>query len=150
MISDVAHVQCRREAKGLIVPTEGRLHHVRADDLTAATGQTTGMARFAALSGASVGAQALWMGRSHVPPGTDSGPHHHGHSETGIFVVSGNPVFAYVEDGREARIETAPGDFVYVPPFVPHAELNPSPDEEAVVVVARTTQEAIVGNLEHL
>jgi len=127
-----------------------RLHHVRADALTGATAQTEGMRRLEAISGAAVGAQALWMGRSHVPPGTSSRAHHHGHSETGIFVVSGHPVFLYREDGHETRVETAPGDFVYVPPFVPHIESNPSPDEEAVVVIARTTQEAIVENLESL
>jgi uncharacterized RmlC-like cupin family protein len=127
-----------------------RVHHVPADALTGATAQTFGMRRLEAISGAAVGARALWMGRSHVPPGTNSGPHHHGHSETGIFVVSGHPVFIYLENGREARVETAPGDFVYIPPFVHHLESNPSPDEEAVVVLARTTQEAIVENLDSL
>lgn len=128
----------------------GRLHHVPADALSDATIQTSGMRRFAAISGDAVGAQSLWMGRSHVPPSTESGPHHHGHSETGIFVVSGHPVFTYEEAGHQVHVRTAPGDFVYVPPFVHHAESNPSPDEEAVVVLARTTQEAIVVNLDRL
>ena len=52
--------------------------------------------------------------------------------------------------GGETRLETSPGDYVYVPPFVPHREENPSVDEEAVVVIARTTQEAIAVNLESL
>jgi uncharacterized RmlC-like cupin family protein len=108
------------------------------------------MVRLAAISGASVGAKGLWMGRTHVAAGTSSGPHHHGHSETGIFVLAGHPVFVYQEDGREIRMETAPGDFVYVPPYVGHVEANPDPDEEAVVVIARTTQEAIVVNLDSL
>jgi len=56
-------------------------------------------------------------------------------------------VFVFLEDGVETRIETEPGDYVYVPPFVPHREENPSADEEAVVVLARTTQQAIVVNL---
>jgi uncharacterized RmlC-like cupin family protein len=126
-----------------------RVYHVPADALTGNTAQTAGMRRLAAISGDSVGAQALWMGRTHVAPGTDSGAHHHGHSETGIFVLSGRPVFIFQEDGHEMRIQTAPGDFVYVPPFVHHIESNPT-GEEAVVVIARTTQEAIVVNLEHL
>lgn len=125
-----------------------RLYHVPADACTSATAQTPGMTRFAAISGTSVGAQAIWMGRTHVAPGMSSGLHHHGHSETGIFVVSGHPAFVYQEDGRDVQIQTAPGDFIYVPPFVPHIEVNPSPDEEAVVVIARSTQEAIVVNLE--
>jgi uncharacterized RmlC-like cupin family protein len=108
------------------------------------------MQRFAALSGDRVGARALWMGRSHVAPTTNSGPHHHGDSETGIFVVSGRPAFLYREGDQVVELQTAPGDFIYVPPFVPHVESNPSPDQEAVVVVARTTQEAIVVNLEQL
>jgi len=126
-----------------------RLHHVPADACTGSTAQTAGMSRFVALSGDLCGSRALWMGRTHVAPGATSGPHHHGHSETGIFVVSGNPAFLYREDGRDVRIETRPGDFVYVPPHV-HIESNEHSDVEAVVVIARTTQEAIVVNLESL
>ncbi|MBO0683036.1 MAG: cupin domain-containing protein, partial [Candidatus Dormibacteraeota bacterium] len=87
------------------------------------------------------------MGQTHVDAGTRSGDHHHGESETAIYVVSGHPAFVFLEDGRERRIEAGPGDYVFVPPFVPHREENPSPDEEAVVVIARSTQEAIVVNL---
>lgn len=128
----------------------GRLYHVPATSGTIATAQTGGMTRFAMISGERAGARALWMGRTHVAPSTASGPHHHGYSETGIYVVSGHPAFLYREGDRVVEVPTAPGDFIYVPPFVPHIESNPSPDEEAVVVVARTTQEAIVINLEQL
>ena len=76
--------------------------------------------------------------------------HHHGESETGIYVVAGNPEFIYSEDGHEVRLLTKPGDYVYVPPFVHHIESNANSDEEAVVVIARTTQEAIVENLDEL
>ncbi len=48
------------------------------------------------------------------------------------------------------RLETSPGDYIFVPPYVPHREENPSADEEAVVVIARSTQEAIVVNLPSL
>jgi uncharacterized RmlC-like cupin family protein len=108
------------------------------------------MLRFAAISGDGAGSRAIWMGRTHVAPRTSGGPHHHGPSETAIYVISGRPAFIYEEDGREVRLETKPGDFVYVPPFVPHVESNSHSDEEAVVVIARTTQEAIVVNLESL
>jgi uncharacterized RmlC-like cupin family protein len=87
------------------------------------------------------------MGRTDVAPGTVSADHHHGDSETAIYVVSGHPVFVYLDDGTETRVETSPGDFVLVPPFTPHREENPSRDEPAVVVLARSTQEAIVVNL---
>jgi uncharacterized RmlC-like cupin family protein len=84
--------------------------------------------------------------------GASSGDHHHGDSETGIYVVSGHPVFVFrdPDSGSLVRLETAPGDYVWVPPHVPHREENPSPDTEAVVVIARSTQEAIVVNVPSL
>lgn len=121
---------------------------IRAAELSADTSQSAGMRRRAAVSGELVGSQLLWMGETRVAPGTASQPHHHGRSETGIYVVSGTPVFSYRDDGGElVRVETGPGDYIYVPPQVAHIEENPSLDEEAVVVIARTTQEAIVVNL---
>ena len=67
-------------------------------------------------------------------------------------MVRGNPVFVFydAEGAQETRIETKPGDYVFVPPWVPHREENPDPANEAVVVIARTTQEAIVVNLPSL
>ena len=127
-----------------------RLHHVRPVDLSDETAQTSGMHRRAAISGRSVGSTKLWMGQTHVRPGTASGDHHHGEAETAIYVVSGHPVFVFLEGDDEARIETEPGDYVFVPPWVPHREENPSPDTEAVVVIARSTQDAIVVNLPSL
>ena len=144
-------------------PERTRVHHVRAGDLDAGTAQTGGMRRFAAISGARVGSERMWMGQTHVAPATASADHHHGDSETAIYVVSGHPEFVFVENtantedakdaenaaggGREVRLRTGPGDYVFVPPFVPHREENPDPREEAVVVIARSTQEAIVVNL---
>ena len=128
------------------------LRLITADSLSPATAQTGGMLRSAAISGELVGARELWMGRTVVLPGTSSGDHQHGSSETGIYVVSGNPVFVFrdPESGSLVRLETAPGDYVWVPPHVPHREENPSPDTEAVVVIARSTQEAIVVNVPSL
>ena len=131
-----------------------RVHHVRADDLDGDTAQTGGMRRFAAISGARVGSERMWMGQTHVAPATASADHHHGASETAIYVVSGHPEFVFLSDGegdggseQEVRLRTGPGDYVFVPPFVPHREENPDPDDEAVVVIARSTQEAVVVNL---
>ena len=128
----------------------GRLHHVPSEDCTTGTAQTSGMTRFAALSGDTVGSRAIWMGETHVAPRVASGPHHHGESETGIYVVSGSPEFIYEDGGREVRVRTKPGDYIYIPPFAHHIESNAHSDEEAVVVIARTTQDAIVENLERL
>ena len=125
------------------------LRVIRGGDLSGGTAQTAGMQRSAAISGDLVGAQELWMGRTVVAAGASSGDHHHGRSETGIYVVSGHPVFVFLAEGEEQRIETSPGDYVFVPPYVPHREENPHP-EPAVVVLARSTQEGIVVNLPSL
>jgi uncharacterized RmlC-like cupin family protein len=127
-----------------------RLHHVTPATLSGDTGQTPGMRRVEAISGTSVGSQALWMGQTHVAPDTRSSNHHHGESETGIYVVSGHPEFVFLDGDEERRLQAGPGDYIYVPPWVPHREENPNPDDEAVVVLARTTQEAIVVNLDDL
>ncbi|WP_377266956.1 cupin domain-containing protein [Peterkaempfera sp. SMS 1(5)a] len=135
-------------------PLRTRLHHVRADALDEDTAQSGGMRRLAAVSGRTVGAERLWMGQTHVAPSTSSSDHHHGESETAIYVVSGHPEFVFLDDSGgeavEVRLRTSPGDYVFVPPFVPHREENPDPDDEAVVVIARSTQEAIVVNLPRL
>jgi uncharacterized RmlC-like cupin family protein len=126
----------------------GQLRRITADDLSGDTAQSNGMRRSAAISGALVGAGELWMGQTVMEPGGQSADHHHGESETGIYVVSGTPAFAFrdPDSGEIVRLETQPGDFVWVPPHVPHREENPSAGE-AVLVVARSTQEAIVVNL---
>ena len=126
------------------------LRLVQSHELSASTAQTPGMARFAAISGTACGSEDIWMGETRVARGARSADHHHGHSETGIYVVSGHPVFVVADGDGERRLETSPGDYVYVPPFVPHREENPSLEEEAVVVIARTTQEAIAVNLDSL
>ncbi len=133
-------------------PAAAALRLIRADELSGSTAQTSGMDRAAAISGDLVGARSLWMGRTVLPPGVSSGDHHHGQSETGIFVASGDPVFVYrdPETGQLTWLQTHPGDYVWVPPQVPHREENPSPDAEAVIVVARSTQEAIVVNVDGL
>jgi uncharacterized RmlC-like cupin family protein len=129
-----------------------RLALIRSGELSGATAQTSGMIRSAAISGDLTGARSLWMGRTELPPGVNSGNHHHGESETGIYVVAGAPVFVFRDpgSGAEVRLETQPGDYVWVPPHVPHREENPSPDEAATVVIARSTQEAIVVNVDRL
>ena len=89
------------------------------------------------------------MGRTHVAAGVSSGDHHHGDTETAIYVVSGRPAFVFADGENEVRIETEPGDYIFVPPWVPHREENPGA-EEAVVVIARSSQEGVVVNLPSL
>jgi len=125
------------------------LHHVKAGTLDADTAQTKGMKRFEALSRHHGGTEKIWLGENHVGAQMKSGDHHHGEAETGIYVVSGHPHFVFLQDGEEQRIETGPGDYIFVPPYVPHREENPHA-EPAVVVLARSTQEGIVVNLPSL
>lgn len=127
-----------------------RLHHVRGADLDDRTAQTGGMRRLAAISGQSVGSAKIWTGETHVAPSTASANHHHGESETSIYVAGGHPEFVFHDGSQEVRIRTEPGDYIFVPPYVPHREENPDPGEEAVVVISRSTQEAIVVNLDEL
>lgn len=127
-----------------------RLHHVHAEELDAGTAQTGGMRRLAAISGDNVGSRGIWMGQTHVDPNTSSDNHHHGESETAIYVVSGYPEFVFHDGAEEVRLKAAAGDYIFVPPYVPHREENPDPDEQAVVVISRSTQEAIVVNLANL
>ena len=124
-----------------------RVHHIRASELSADTAQTAGMQRFAAITGTSVGSEKVWMGETYVSPSTASGNHHHGESETAIFVRNGHPEFVFHDGVQEVRVATAPGDYIFVPPYVPHREENPDPENPAVIVIARSTQEAIVVNL---
>jgi uncharacterized RmlC-like cupin family protein len=126
------------------------LRKITPEGASSDTLQTSGMVRRAGVSASTVGATKIWMGETHMAPGTVSGAHHHGENETGIYVVAGNPVFICLVDGVEERIATKPGDYVYVPPFVPHIESNEHSSEEAVVVIARSSQEAIVENLSSL
>ncbi|MEU2788470.1 cupin domain-containing protein [Streptomyces sp. NPDC007100] len=114
-------------------PRGNRVYHVRADELDG----------YAAISGGTVGSKKLWMGLVENPPLSATDNHHHGPSEAGIYVVSGHPVFVYHDGTQEVRVEAGPGDFLLVPPFVPHREENPDPEEPVVVVIARTTQEPI-------
>ena len=128
------------------------LRHVRAADADAETAQTPGMTRYAAISHDTVGSRRLWMGRTHVGPEQRSGDHHHGEAETSIYVVSGHPEFVFLDEttGDQTRIHPEPGDFVFGPPFTPQREENNDPDVEAVVIIARSTQDAIVVNLPSL
>jgi uncharacterized RmlC-like cupin family protein len=125
------------------------LVRIRGVDLRGDTGQTTGMTRREAISGKTVGSDKLWMGQTHVAPSTRSGDHHHGEAETAIYVVSGHPAFVFADGDEEIRLEAEPGDYIFVPPFAPHREENPGSDE-AIVVIARSSQEGIVVNLESL
>lgn len=126
------------------------LVHVPGDGLSSDTAQSEGMRRVAAISRKLAGSSGIWMGLTYVEPGSASAPHDHGRSETAIYVVSGTPMFSFRDEAGEiVQHRAQPGDFVFVPPHTPHIEENPG-EETAVVVIARTTDEAIVNNLDAL
>ncbi|HEY1575267.1 MAG TPA: cupin domain-containing protein [Pseudonocardiaceae bacterium] len=125
------------------------LRHIKAAELSGDTNQTSGMSRREAISGRLTGATKVWMGQTEVAPRTNSGDHHHGEAETAIYVLSGHPVFVFAEGDQEIRLATEPGDYVFVPPYAPHREENPT-GEAAVVIIARSSQEGIVVNLPSL
>lgn len=120
---------------------------VRSGELDANTPQTRGMTRAEAISHARVGAQKLWAGTVTVHPRAKTGPHHHGELETVIYIVSGRARLRWGEK-LEFVDEAGPGDFVYVPPYVPHQELNARADVQVEAVLVRSGQEPIVVNLD--
>lgn len=111
------------------------------------TPQTPGMQRVAAVSRELAGSQGIWAGITVVAPSISSGVHHHGELETVIYVVSGNGRIRW-GDSMEFSEDVEPGDFIYIPPFVPHQEINPSSDTPSRWVIVRNSQEPIVINLE--
>ena len=126
-------------------------HHgvriVRGDQLDPNTPQTPGMSRAAAIDRAMAGASKIWAGTVNIQPDARTGPHHHGELESVIYVVRGRARMRWGER-LEYVAEAGPGDFIYVPPFVPHQEMNGSSDEPLSCVLVRSDQEPIVVNLD--
>jgi uncharacterized RmlC-like cupin family protein len=120
---------------------------VHADELDANTAQTEGMHRAAAISHEKAGSNKLWAGTVHIYAGAKTGAHHHGELESVIYVIRGRARMRWGEH-LEFTAEAGPGDFIFVPPYVPHQEINASSDETLECVIARSGQEAIVVNLE--
>ena len=109
--------------------------------------QTPGMKRLAAITAASANAQKIWAGTVTIHPDAKTGPHHHGALESIIYVVSGQARMRWGER-LEYVAEAGPGDFIFVPPFVPHQEINANSDEPLQCVLVRNDQEPVVVNLE--
>ncbi|MCI0398374.1 MAG: cupin domain-containing protein [Chloroflexi bacterium] len=120
---------------------------VRSDQLDSNTPQTPGMMRAAAITRASAGANKIWAGTVHVEPNAKTGPHHHGQLESIIYVIRGKARMRWGEHLEYTAVAEA-GDFIYVPPYVPHQELNASPDEPLACIVVRSDQEPVVVNLD--
>ncbi|WP_376095296.1 cupin domain-containing protein [Roseomonas sp. CCTCC AB2023176] len=120
---------------------------ILAGSLDTNTAQTPGMNRAAAINLARVGAQKIWAGTVSIHPNAKTGAHHHGALESVIYVVRGRARMRWGEK-LEFVAEAGPGDFIYVPPYVPHQEINASTDETLECVLVRSDNEAVVVNLD--
>jgi uncharacterized RmlC-like cupin family protein len=120
---------------------------VRSDELDPNTPQTPGMSRAAAITAARAGAEKLWAGTVVIDPDAKTGPHHHGPVESIIYVVTGQARMRWGER-LEFVAEAQPGDFIFVPPFVPHQEINALAEQPLSCVVVRSGQEPVVVNLD--
>jgi uncharacterized RmlC-like cupin family protein len=120
---------------------------IRANALDSDTAQTLGMQRRAAVTTARTGATNLWAGTVTIDANAKTGAHHHGGLESVIYVVNGVARLRW-GDHLEFVAEAEQGDFIYVPPYVPHQEINASPDLQLHCVLARSGQQGLVVNLD--
>lgn len=120
---------------------------VKSSELDFNTPQSPGMTRAAAIDMAKAGASKLWAGTVDVQPNAKTGAHHHGHLESIIYVIKGRARMRWGER-LEFMAEADPGDFIYVPPYVPHQEINARTDEPLECVLVRSDQEPVVVNLD--
>jgi uncharacterized RmlC-like cupin family protein len=135
---------------GRTVETDWKLNGVRVipgNSLDSNTPQTLGMNRAAAIDFARAGAQKLWAGTVHIHPDAKTGAHHHGALESVIYVLRGRARMRW-GNALEFVAEAGPGDFIFVPPYVPHQEINASATETLECVLVRSDNEAVVVNLE--
>lgn len=119
---------------------------VRPDQFDLGTTQTSGSQRRAAIAPEVGVTSALWGGIFEVEPGARTGVHHHGCQETVAFVLSGRCEVRWGENGEFTALAAA-GDFIHVPAFLPHMEINPSKVHAFRWVVVRSTSTPIVVNL---
>jgi uncharacterized RmlC-like cupin family protein len=146
----VVHLQFGRRQEAAMSDPKWKHDGVRvipANALDGNTAQTPGMDRKAAINTARVGAQKIWAGTVHIHPNAKTGAHHHGHLESVIYVVRGKARMRWGE-ALEFTAEAGPGDFIYIPPYVPHQEINGSRDEVLECVLVRSDGESVVVNLD--
>ena len=126
--------------------TPAAIHIVSLTQFDSGTAQTPSSERRAAIAPALGIASAIWGGLFEVDPGSRTGIHHHGQQETIAYVLSGLCEIRWGAKG-EWRARAKAGDFVHVPAFLPHMEINPSKLEPFRWVVVRSTAMPIVFNL---
>jgi uncharacterized RmlC-like cupin family protein len=122
------------------------IHVVSPEQFDLGTAQTPGSERRAAIAPELFVNSALWGGIFEVEPGSRTGIHHHGNQETIAYVLSGNCDIRWGAQGEFVAHANA-GDFIHVPAFLPHMEINPSKVQAFRWVVVRSTPTPIVVNL---
>ena len=110
------------------------------------TPQTSGMHRLAAVSRLLAGSEKLWAGVLMAEPHTASSVHHHGPQEAVVYLAEGHGTLRW-GNRLEHEVDLEAGDFLYIPPYLPHQEINPSPDQPALWIVVRSGPEAVVVDL---
>ena len=120
---------------------------IKGDRLDTNTPQTPGMNRAAAINHATAGANRLWAGTVTIHADAKTGAHHHGALESIIYIISGQARMRWGEK-LEFVCEAGPGDFIYVPPYVPHQEINAKSEEPLECILVRSDQEPVVVNLD--
>ncbi len=119
---------------------------IRPEQFDSATAQTPGSQRLAAIHAGAGIDSPMWGGLFLVEPGARTGIHHHGKQDTIAYVLSGSSYVRWGERG-ECNATIAAGDFLYVPAWLPHQEINPSSEAPFQWVVVRSTSTPIVVNL---
>lgn len=141
------HPSLDLDAKELMRDGEPGVRVIRPEEFDADTAQTSGMQRLAAISSKLVGAQGICAGITVIEKNIATGLHHHGNQETVIYVKSGQAKVRWgAQLQQEALIQA--GSFAYIPAYLPHQEINPSPDTVSEWVIVRNGPEPIVINLE--
>jgi uncharacterized RmlC-like cupin family protein len=123
------------------------LRIVHPSERDRSTAQTPGMDRAEGVGACTVGASSIWAGHVTVGPGVKSGAHHHGQVESAIYIISGKARFRWGER-LENVVEANTGDFVFVPAYLVHQEINANADEPVQMIVTRGSQENVVVNVE--
>lgn len=120
---------------------------IKGSQLDPNTAQSPGMDRATAINKARAGAEKIWAGTVAIKPDAKTGAHHHGHLESIIYVLRGKARMRW-GDRLQYTAEAEPGDFIFVPPYVPHQEINALTDETLECVLVRSDQEPVVVNLD--
>jgi uncharacterized RmlC-like cupin family protein len=119
---------------------------IRPSEFDKGTQQTPGSERQAAVAPQLGVDSTMWGGVFEVEPGARTGIHHHGAQQTIAYVLSGVCEVRWGANG-EFTASAEAGDFIHVPAFLPHMEINTSESQSFHWVVVRSTSTPIVVNL---